>query len=335
MGLATGLPLVALCGLPLLACLLFVHAGSDAWSASETVNLAAMTRLLDLPASAVVNLKGPELIAAIRACEGRAIVAETIGVHEPLIDGVTNAELVAAMGADLVLLNVFDLETPQVKGLPPVPPAGVLAEVKRLTGVAVGINLEPVGVPVGRLATAENARLAVQWGAQFLVVTANPGTGARNEDVTAAIRVVSDAVGADAMVIGGRMHGSGARAQHGSRTITAADVAAFVAAGADVVLLPAPGTVPGLLTAHVHALVEVVHEAGKLAMTAIGTSQEGADVDTIRAIALAAKQTGADLHHLGDGGFQGICVPENLLAYSKAIRGVRHTYRRMASSVRR
>jgi len=81
--------------------------------------------------------------------------------------------------------------------------------------------------------------------------------------------------------------------------------------------------------------VEAAHRAGALTMTAIGTSQEGADVDTIRALALMAKMTGTDIHHLGDCGYYGITLPENLVTYSMTIRGRRHTYRRMAMSLLR
>lgn len=70
-------------------------------------------------------------------------------------------------------------------------------------------------------------------------------------------------------------------------------------------------------------------------MTAIGTSQEGADTHTIRQIALMSKMAGADLHHIGDTGYMGIALPENILAYSIVIRGVRHTYARVARSINR
>ena len=70
-------------------------------------------------------------------------------------------------------------------------------------------------------------------------------------------------------------------------------------------------------------------------ITAIGTSQEGADVATIRQIALMCKMTGTDIHHLGDAGYGGMSLPENIQAYSIAVRGIRHTYRRMAGSVNR
>ena len=82
-------------------------------------------------------------------------------------------------------------------------------------------------------------------------------------------------------------------------------------------------------------MVTFTHSLGCLAMTAIGTSQEGADVDTIRRIALECKMTGADIHHLGDSGYTGIAAPENITAYSIVIKGVRHTYRRMAASINR
>lgn len=110
---------------------------------------------------------------------------------------------------------------------------------------------------------------------------------------------------------------------------------AFVQAGADIVLFPAPGTVPGITTEYIHARIAQAHRAGALAMTSIGTSQEGADVDTIRRIALACKMAGADIHHLGDTGYAGMALPENIFAYSVAVRGVRHTYRRMAMSLGR
>jgi len=44
---------------------------------------------------------------------------------------------------------------------------------------------------------------------------------------------------------------------------------------------------------------------------------------------------GADIQHIGDAGYGGMALPENILALSKVIRGRRHTYRRMALSVNR
>jgi hypothetical protein len=167
-----------------------------------------------------------------------------------------------------------------------------------------------------------------------IVLTGNPGMGVTNSALERAIAATRAAVGADVILIAGKMHAAGT-AEAGAGIIDDETIARFVAAGADVVLLPAPGTVPGCHEAQVRDWVAAAHRAGALTMTAIGTSQEGADVDTIRALALMAKMTGTDIHHLGDCGYFGITLPENLVAYSMAIRGRRHTYRRMAMSLLR
>jgi len=121
----------------------------------------------------------------------------------------------------------------------------------------------------------------------------------------------------------------------GSDIVDETIIGRWIDAGADIVLLPAPGTVPGISAERVRDLIGVVHVKGALAMTAIGTSQEGSDEATIRQIALWAKSCGADLHHIGDSGYPGIAVPENILAYSIVIRGRRHAWRRMAASLAR
>ena len=131
------------------------------------------------------------------------------------------------------------------------------------------------------------------------------------------------------------MHASGIITEGAEKILTREDVQQFRNAGADIILMPAPGTVPGITLEYVRDLVNHAHSLGALTITAIGTSQEGADVDTIRQIALMCKMTGTDIHHLGDAGYGGMSLPENIQAYSVAIRGIRHTYHRMASSVNR
>ena len=100
-------------------------------------------------------------------------------------------------------------------------------------------------------------------------------------------------------------------------------------------MLPAPGTVPGITMEYVRGLIAYAHSRGVLTITAIGTSQEGADADTIKRIALMCKMAGTDIHHIGDTGYPGMALPENIMAYSIAVRGVRHTYHRMAVSINR
>ncbi len=303
-------------------------------------------RILDCAASDFARMTKEELLFAIGASEGRTLAAETIGTVTPLLGDVTNAELAAALGADILLLNLFDVDAPQLQGLPPAGPGEVIREVKRLTGRPVGINLEPVeagagevdslwAMTRGRMATLDNAKKAVQMGVDLILLTGNPGTGVTNRAITDTLELFHAHLGDRLILCAGKMHASGVPGEGGENIITPADVEAFARAGADVILLPAPGTVPGITTPFVRGLVEKAHLLGKLAMTAIGTSQEGADTDTIRRIALECKMTGADIHHLGDSGYTGIAAPENITAYSVVIRGLRHTYRRMGMSTER
>ncbi len=81
---------------------------------------------------------------------------------------------------------------------------------------------------------------------------------------------------------------------------------------------------------YIKELVSYVHQLGKLTLTAIGTSQEGADTDTIKEIALMCKMTGTDLHHLGDAGYGGMALLDNILDYGIVICRIFHTFQRMS-----
>ena len=187
----------------------------------------------------------------------------------------------------------------------------------------------------GRKATMENAKKAVDMGVNFILLTGNPGIGVTNEAIVQTLEQYKQAFGDKLILAAGKMHASGILTEGAENIITRTDVAAFAAAGADIILLPAPGTVPGISMEYVKDLVSYAHSLGCLTITAIGTSQEGADTATIRQIALMCKMTGTDIHHLGDAGYGGMALPENIQAYSIAVRGIRHTYRRMAGSVNR
>ena len=234
-----------------------------------------------------------------------------------------------------------------VQGLPETPPEETIRLLKKLTGRPIGINLEPVpdgaaaetdplwAMSAGRLATVENALRAKALGVDFILLTGNPGVGVTNEAITATLRRFREAVGDAIVLAAGKMHAAGVLTEAAESILTEQDIADFVEAGADILLLPAPGTVPGITMEYAHTLIACAHRHGALTITSIGTSQEGADPDTLRRIALMCKMAGTDIHHLGDTGYFGMALAENILAYSIAIRGVRHTYHRMAASVER
>ena len=187
----------------------------------------------------------------------------------------------------------------------------------------------------GRKATLENARKAADMGVNMILLTGNPGVGVTNAAIVQTLELYKKELGDRMILAAGKMHASGIITEGAEKIITEADILAFAQAGADIILLPGPGTVPGITMEYIRSLVSYAHSLGCLTITAIGTSQEGADVATIRQIALMCKMTGTDIHHLGDSGYGGMALPENIQAYSIAVRGIRHTYRRMAASVNR
>jgi hypothetical protein len=254
-------------------------------------------------------MDGGDLLLSIRRSEGRTVLCEVLWSARPLVDGTTNPDLAVAFGADLVLLNKFDSP-------------GELPGLKERLGRPVGVNVEPSeAVPPHRRASRENLeRLAA---VDFVVVTANPDAEVGTEPLAEAAALARDLL-PNVPVFAGKMHGSGGRGLVGAEEVSR------LAASSDAVLVPAPGTVPGSRECVVAELVGAAHEAGALVVATVGTSQEGADAETVRELALAAKRAGADVLHLGDADHSGIAEPMNVLAASVAIRGRRHAYRRMA-----
>jgi hypothetical protein len=142
-------------------------------------------RLLDTTARDLAGYGRHELLAAIRGSEGRTMAAEVIAPAMAAVYDVSNPELAAGMGADIVILNLLDVQRPAVAAVDVDGPADVVREVKRLTGRIIAVNLEPVdpeaplvtddafgpGGKAGRLATRDNIVAAVALGADAIVLT--------------------------------------------------------------------------------------------------------------------------------------------------------------------
>ncbi|CAM3780597.1 hypothetical protein [Alkalicoccus chagannorensis] len=300
-----------------------------------------MKRLLSSTSSELLAMTGQELKQAVRASEGRTILAEVLASTPPVYPEMTNGELAAAFGADLLLLNGYDVLQPDIHGLhagdhPP------MQRFREWTGRPTGINLEPVDpdaaaaetlqtLPEGRTVSERTLREAASQGIDFLCLTGNPQTGVTNRQITDAVKKARRLLGEEALLIAGKMHGAGVQGD----VVSPEQIAATAAAGADVILLPAPGTVPGVTVEKAAAWAAAAAEQEALVMMTIGTSQEGADPAAIRQIGLWNKMAGADIHHIGDAGLMGIAEPENILHYSTTIRGRRHTMLRMGRSIRR
>ncbi|MFR7836266.1 MAG: haloacid dehalogenase-like hydrolase, partial [Ezakiella sp.] len=271
------------------------------------------------------------------ASESRIIMAESIVTKTPS-DGITGAEVARAFGADLILLNLIDVFEPKIEGLPKSDnPVELITE---LTGRPVGLNLEPIDfnhemmdkrieISKGRVASEESLKVADKLGFKFVCLTGNPATGVTNDEIVEAIkRAKKNFSGA---IIAGKMHSSGVNEKIANVETTKS----FIEAGADVILLPAPFTAPGISESELRENIEIIKENGKLSLASIGTSQESSDTSVIRKIALHAKSIGFDIMHIGDSGYGGIAFPENIYKMSSAIRGERHTVSMIARSIRR
>lgn len=304
-------------------------------------------RILDLNSSDINKMNKADKLISIKSGEGRTLVSEIISVATPLLWDVSNVELAAAFGADILLLNVYDVNNPRIKGIPIIKDNSPIEVVKKFTGRLVGVNLEPVDlgedlaneridISEGRIATVKNVKKLVKQGADMVLLTGNPRTGVTNKEILKTIKGIKDELGEEIIIAAGKMHSSGSEKEAGSNIINKELIKEFSKAGSDIILVPAPGTVPGMTVEYVRDMVQFIHKENKLAMTSIGTSQEGADSQTIKNIALYSKMAGTDIHHIGDCGMSpGMAIPENIMTYSIAIKGKRHTYRRMARSVNR
>lgn len=296
-------------------------------------------RLISANASEILQMTSAELKQSIKASEGRTILSENVAIRESFIGDITNSEIARAFGADLILLNCVDVLNPYIFGLD-VKEGTFVDELHRLVGRPIGVNLEPVDLDAdmaedlltiskGRQANLETIQEIEKLGMDFVCFTGNPGTGVTNSQIEKTIRLAREKF--SGLIIAGKMHGAGVNEP-------VADIEAvksFIEAGADIILVPAVGTVPGFDDSELREIVKVAHNNGALVLTAIGTSQEGSDEDTIKQIAIRNKICGVDIQHIGDAGYGGVAPFENIFAMSKAIRGVRHTVSMIARSINR
>lgn len=271
-----------------------------------------------------------ELKEAIEASEGRVIMAQSAVTNECYITNVTNAELLSSFSTDMILLKVLDVEHPQISGIPIC--ENPVTEIKRLTGRLVGVNLEVVGInelqyESGTTLSETTIKAAIGLQPDFLCLTAYRNReGNTSTAILEAIRFVRKYY--DGLLILNKYANAKELCEESCWE-------AYVQAGADILTLPMPGSVAGIYVENLAPLVTRVKQAGALVSMSVATSQEGCDEDTIRSMGLQAKQAGADLYDFGDANTNGIASPENVMALSIAIRGKRHTYFRIASSIQR
>lgn len=303
-------------------------------------------RLISATSSEISQMTKEELKQSIAASEGRVVLSENVVLHPPLESNITYSEIARAYGADMVLLNAFDTLNPVILGMygknfydGEAMPETIIKDLKKLVGLPIGVNLEPVDntakmaedrltIAQGRQATSATYERANELGFDFICLTGNPGVGVTNEAIISSIKEAKKTF--NGMIIAGKMHAAGVK----GAVVDEQALKAMVDAGTDVLLIPAVGTVPGVSDEDVKPVIAYAHSKDVLVMSAIGTSQESAEPQTIREIALRNKILGVDIQHIGDANL-GIHGIENIEVLSNTIRGKRHTVARKARSILR
>ena len=291
-------------------------------------------RIFDLTRDDIKQMNRASIVECIRRSEGRTMMVENVVSAEPPFDLVSGAEIAAGLGADMITLNCLDVFEPKgnVNGAANhgVRDHFTIEELKELSGRLIGCNLEPVpagftDIAIGRSVTPKTIERVVELGLHYIMLTGNPGMLVSQETILNAIKMVRE-ISEDIVIIAGKMHGGGIGNDYQLDVIEK-----FSQAGADIVMFPAPYTTPGVTPDIAFQMMKEVHKHGMLGLLAIGTSQEGASESYIEQVALASKGAGADIVHIGDGGYGGLALPENIMRMGITIRGRRHQFKRMVN----
>ena len=307
--------------------------------------MSDVVRLISASKSEITKMSPMELKESIFKSEGRVVMGQHLIFAGPgLVRGVTNSELMFAWGADMVMLNTIDLDNdqnnPGLCGLS-------LKELKERCNRPIGVYLgcpkagyEDGGKKAmyrreGMLATKEHIQKCMDIGADFIVLGGNPGSGTSIKDVIACTKMAREICGDQMLICAGKWEDGinekvlgDPLADYDTKDI----IRQLIDAGADCIDLPAPGSRHGITVEKIRDLVKYVHryKPGTLTLTFLNSSVECADPDTIRLIALKMKETGADIHAIGDGGFAGCSSPKNVYQLSVSLKGEHYTWFRLA-----
>ena len=311
--------------------------------------MSNVIRLISASKTEIEKMSPMELKESIFKSESRVIMGQHLLFAGPgVVRGVTNSELMFAWGADMVMLNTIDLDNmdnnPGLCGLS-------LKELKARCNRPIGVYLgcpkagsEDGGKKAlyrreGMVATKEHILKCKEIGADFIVLGGNPGSGTSLSDVIECTKLAKNLLGDDMIIMAGKWEDGINEKVLGDPT---ADydvkdvIKQLIDAGADCIDMPCPGSRGGITVEDIRSLVQFVHtyKPGTLTMCFLDSSVECADEETIRQLAILMKQTGADIHAIGDGGFGGCTWPKNVYQLSVSIKGEHYTWFRMASTDR-
>ncbi|AZS14307.1 hypothetical protein [Paenibacillus lutimineralis] len=324
--------------------------------------MSNVTRLINAHRTQIEAMTAKELKESILLSEGRVILAQNyVSFPTALCLGTTNAELSQAMGADMLLFNGYSLdENAKQSGLYVHEFSNLkdssssyyrIPDMRKLIDIPMGVYLECGDMEdisnaysetfrKYRTPSPENIKKLLEEKAQYVILGGNPGTGVSYDAVLNAVRSTKKLVGDDMLIFAGKWEDGATEPVIGDPIkplqFYKDYIKELIDAGTDVICMSMPGSRWGIDVDSIRELVTFTHtyKPGTLAMSFLDGTIEGSDVDTVRQCALWSKQTGADIHAIGDAGLSGMSVPENIYQLALSIKGRWKTWERMAASRR-
>ena len=295
-------------------------------------------RVIDAQASDFAAMNGAQLAESIAMAEGRTIGAEVISTYESPVEGVSKGEICAAMGADMIIFDRYDCHKPIFHGAPETIQTSQtpLRDYGRLVGLPVGVNIivaEASAQDTGQYYNVRNFETLVQQGVDIVFIYAIADEGGTIKDLCTCIRDIRSKYGDEILLVAVPFYTLLPDPDDDAHCKQHAEaLRAVIDAGSQMICLATPGTSQGWRSDQTAKLVDLSHRAGGLVWSVITGSIEGSPPDVIHRLALENKMLGIDAVRVDEAGLSGMPLPESVYEFSLALRGKRHTYRRMASS---
>lgn len=320
-----------------------------------------MKRLIECTPRELIGLSRQEFLASVKAAEGRTVVAG-VGISSPnILNGVSNIEVAAAFGADCISLEISNSIETSIPGLPSknasddaehqelgvkMGKGWTINELQKLTGrrITSGLLVVRQGGEQTVLQPAAGNAIYCRENLRNLVETLGYShimlVSFEQDILINAVRESREIVGDEVILEAGIPHGLGNanladRIPYNLRDIVSGEfVQALAEAGADIVAIPAVGSVPGFNMQYVSELIDAIHEKNALAAVLITHSMEDSDEQALTRIALDNKACGTDIYSLASGGLNlGMTDPMNLMKFCIVAKGKRNAYKRICQSI--
>lgn len=243
------------------------------------------------------------LLSLIQENSGNNIVTRLKG---NLIDGFENMYENESTMSDFVLLNFLDNESLMYNK------QRKYKKINNISSLFMGrvftMNLEEIDnidsalsqwkISEGRLVPMSKGKPLKEIGVEIMCIKENEKFDRATETI---YRIVKDLKGntvSDVLVIFGKMYNQDRIYKENEEIISKMDIDDYIEAGADVILLPAPGLMKGLTIKDIMDLVSYVHSKNKIAMTYVDVSKNVLTNYSIRDLAFMSKLCGADIHYV-------------------------------------